>query len=70
MDADLQRQLEEMGFSAHKAIRALHFTGTGSLEQAVNWLVVLQHGEDADIDQPLLVPKARFSLQFGSVSTI
>lgn len=55
MDANLQSQLEEMGFSANKAIRALHFRGTGSLEQALNWL--LEHGEDADIDTPLLVPK-------------
>ncbi len=55
VDANLQSQLEEMGFSANKAVRALHFTGTGSLEQAVNWLV--EHGEDADIDSLLLVPK-------------
>lgn len=62
VDEGLRKQLEDMGFSANKAIRALHFTGTGSLEQAVSWLV--EHGEDADIDQPLLVLKARG----GSVS--
>ena len=55
VDAALQGQLEAMGFSANKAVRALHFTGTSSLEQAVAWLV--EHGEDADIDTPLLIPK-------------
>lgn len=57
VDAELQQQLEAMGFSANKAIRALHFTGSGNVEQAVNWIV--EHGEDADIDQPLMVPKVR-----------
>lgn len=57
VDAALQGQLEAMGFSANKAVRALHFTGTSSLEQAVAWLV--EHGEDADIDTPLLIPKVK-----------
>jgi UBX domain-containing protein 1/4 len=57
VDAALQGQLEAMGFSGNKAVRALHFTGTSSLEQAVAWLV--EHGEDADIDTPLLIPKVR-----------
>ena len=60
MDTALQEQLEAMGFSANKAVRALHFTGTSSLEQAVAWLV--EHGEDADIDTPLLIPKVRSAL--------
>jgi len=55
VDQALKQQLEDMGFLANKSIRALHATGTSSLEQAVNWLV--EHGEDADIDTPLLIPK-------------
>lgn len=55
VDAALQEQLEQMGFSANKAVRALHFTGTDNVEQAVAWLV--EHGEDADIDEPLLMQK-------------
>lgn len=55
MNPELVKQLEEMGFSANRASRALHFTGGENLEQAVNWIV--EHGEDADIDEPLLVPK-------------
>lgn len=39
-----------------RAVRALHGTGTDSVEAAVTWLE--QHGEDTDIDMPLLVPKA------------
>jgi hypothetical protein len=57
VDAALQAQLEAMGFAVNKAIRALHFTGTSSLEQAVAWLV--EHGEDDSIDEPLLIPKVR-----------
>lgn len=45
----------------HGIRRALHATGTSSLEQAVNWLV--EHGEDADIDTPLLIPKVHRNTQ-------
>lgn len=55
VDASAQQQLQDMGFSANKAIRALHSTGTSNIEQAINWLD--QHSEDADLDQPLLIPK-------------
>ncbi len=55
VDETLKAQLQDMGFSSNKALRALHFTGNANLEQAVNWLV--EHGEDADIDDPLLIPK-------------
>lgn len=55
VSAELVAQLEAMGFSRNKAVRALHATGTDSMEQAVNWIV--EHGEDADVDTPLLLPK-------------
>lgn len=38
-----------------RATRALHCSGNGSLENALTWIE--QHGEDADIDEPMLVPK-------------
>mmetsp|Transcript_9192 Transcript_9192/g.30306 ORF Transcript_9192/g.30306 Transcript_9192/m.30306 type:complete len:441 (-) Transcript_9192:83-1405(-) len=53
---ELMTQLQEMGFGENRCRRALHATGTDSLEQAVAWLA--EHAEDADIDEPLLVPKA------------
>eukprot|EP00959_Pyramimonas_sp_CCMP1952_P354894 7434142-Pyramimonas_sp.AAC.1 len=55
VDEDLLKQLEEMGFGRNRATRAIHFTGTNTLEQAVNWIV--EHEADADIDEPLLLPK-------------
>lgn len=48
-------ELEGMGFGRNRATRALHATGTTSVEQAVNWIV--EHEADADLDEPLLVPK-------------
>lgn len=44
-----------MGFSVNKATRALHFSGNSTVEGAVNWL--MEHEGDADLDEPLLVPK-------------
>ena len=38
-------------------MRALHATGTDSVEQAITWMV--EHEADPDLDAPLLVPKAR-----------
>ncbi len=40
-----------------RAVRALHSTGTDSVEQAIAWIE--QHEQDADADAPLLLPKAR-----------
>ncbi len=57
VSAERLAELEAMGFSRNRGVRALHGTGTDSVEQAVNWLV--DHGEDADVDTPLLVPKVR-----------
>ena len=55
VDENLLKELEEMGFGRNRGTRAIHFTGTNTIEQAVNWIV--EHEADADIDEPLLVPK-------------
>lgn len=34
-------------------MRALHFTGTDNIEQAVSWIV--EHEDDPDLDKPLLI---------------
>eukprot|EP01025_Chloroclados_australasicus_P033538 TRINITY_DN34241_c2_g1_i1.p1 TRINITY_DN34241_c2_g1~~TRINITY_DN34241_c2_g1_i1.p1 ORF type:complete len:342 (-),score=69.32 TRINITY_DN34241_c2_g1_i1:32-982(-) len=44
-----------MGFGRERSVRALHFSGNNSLEGALNWLE--EHGEDAGIDEILLVKK-------------
>ena len=38
-------------------MRALHFSGAPGVEGAVAW--IMEHEGDADLDDPLLVPKAR-----------
>ena len=40
-----------------RAVRALHSTGTGNVEQAIAWIE--EHEQDTDADAPLLLPKAR-----------
>ena len=50
-------QLAEMGFSRNKGVRALHYSGNSTLEGAINWLD--EHGDDKDIEEPLLLPKVR-----------
>lgn len=57
VSTELRQQLEDMGFSANKATRALHFCGQESLEAAVTWLA--QHEEDTGLDEPLLIPKTQ-----------
>ncbi|XP_054806508.1 uncharacterized protein LOC129309135 isoform X1 [Prosopis cineraria] len=54
VDKKLLEELELMGFSTARAIRSLHYSGNASLEAAVNWVV--EHENDADIDQMPLVP--------------
>ncbi|XP_076898558.1 uncharacterized protein LOC143552159 [Bidens hawaiensis] len=54
VDAKLLEELEGMGFSKERSTRALHFSGNSSLEAAANWIV--EHEDDADIDQMPLVP--------------
>lgn len=43
------------GFPAARATRALYHSGGENLEAAVGWLE--EHQGDADLDEPLLVPK-------------
>ncbi|XP_021745600.1 UBX domain-containing protein 1-like [Chenopodium quinoa] len=54
VDEALLQELEGMGFSTARATRALHCSGNSSLEGAVNWIV--EHENDADIDQMPMVP--------------
>jgi hypothetical protein len=49
------KEMGEMGFGAHRATRALHFTQGAGVEHAVNWL--MEHEGDADLDEPLMVAK-------------
>ena len=55
VSAELVATLVEMGFTVNRATRALYHTGTDTAEVAVNWAT--EHAEDADADEPLLVPK-------------
>ncbi len=55
VSAELLQQLVAMGFGEARSSRALHFSGNSDLEGAVAWLA--EHEADADIDEPLLVPK-------------
>ncbi|CAN6447055.1 unnamed protein product [Victoria cruziana] len=54
VDKKLLEELESMGFSTARATRALHFSGNGGLESAINWVV--EHENDEDIDKMPLVP--------------
>ncbi|XP_031480592.1 uncharacterized protein LOC116250796 isoform X2 [Nymphaea colorata] len=54
VDKKLLEELEFMGFSTARATRALHFSGNGGIEAAINWVV--DHENDEDIDQMPLVP--------------
>ncbi|XP_078175916.1 uncharacterized protein LOC144569439 [Carex rostrata] len=54
VDRRLLRELELMGFPINRATRALYSTGSCSLEAALDW--VIEHENDSDIDQILLVP--------------
>jgi uncharacterized UBP type Zn finger protein len=51
------QELLGMGFGEARAARGLHFSGNISIEGAINWLA--EHEGDADLDEPLLVPKVR-----------
>eukprot|EP00271_Cylindrocystis_brebissonii_P006495 TRINITY_DN19273_c2_g2_i1.p1 TRINITY_DN19273_c2_g2~~TRINITY_DN19273_c2_g2_i1.p1 ORF type:complete len:433 (+),score=118.47 TRINITY_DN19273_c2_g2_i1:168-1466(+) len=53
VNESLKAELVAMGFSEERAVRALHFCGTETVESAVNWIV--EHEEDPDIDKPLLI---------------
>lgn len=57
VDQAFLSELRDMGFSENKAVRAIHYAGASSVEAAVNWIV--EHDQDVDIDEPLLVPKSK-----------
>ncbi|KAI3435819.1 hypothetical protein D9Q98_001877 [Chlorella vulgaris] len=57
VNGELLAQMEAMGFPAARATRALYRSGGENLEAAIGWLE--EHGEDADLDEPLLVPKSQ-----------
>uniref|UniRef100_A0A803Q171 UBA domain-containing protein n=1 Tax=Cannabis sativa TaxID=3483 RepID=A0A803Q171_CANSA len=54
VDKKILEELEAMGFPTARATRALHYSGNGSLEAAINWVV--EHENDSDIDQMPMVP--------------
>ncbi|KAM6565391.1 hypothetical protein CsatA_024519 [Cannabis sativa] len=54
VDKKILEELETMGFPTARATRALHYSGNGSLEAAINWVV--EHENDSDIDQMPMVP--------------
>ncbi|WIA09100.1 hypothetical protein OEZ85_008512 [Tetradesmus obliquus] len=61
---ELLTELLGMGFGEARAARGLHFSGNSTLEGAINWLA--EHEADADIDEPLLVPKSTVKQQLSA----
>lgn len=57
VDEAMKAELEGMGFTTHRAIRALHFSGNSTVEGAINWL--MEHEADIDLDEPLMIPKGK-----------
>lgn len=53
--AVLLQPLQEMGFDATRATRALHATGGESVDRALQWL--FEHADDTNIDTPLRIPR-------------
>lgn len=58
VDAEALRALVDMGFPEARASKALVLNNM-SVGAAMDWL--LQHADDPNVDQPLLVPPARVS---------
>ncbi|GJP67466.1 hypothetical protein CLOP_g24286 [Closterium sp. NIES-67] len=56
VNPDLLADLEAMGFSHNRCVRALHSSGGESIESAVAWIA--DHENDPDIDTLPLVPAA------------
>ena len=44
-----------LGVMHGRSLRALHFSGTDNMEQAITW--IMEHESDPDLDLPLLLPK-------------
>lgn len=54
VDASVLSSLADMGFGRNRSVRALHAQGrSATLDAALTWLE--EHGEDAGVDEPLLV---------------
>ncbi|GAY40088.1 hypothetical protein CUMW_049330 [Citrus unshiu] len=53
VDKKLLKELEGFGFPLARAARALHYSGNGSLEDAINWIV--DHENDAEDDEMPLI---------------
>ncbi|KAJ9565058.1 hypothetical protein OSB04_001024 [Centaurea solstitialis] len=54
VNSKLLGELEEMGFPLARAMRALHYSGNSSLEDAINYIV--EHEDEPEIDQMPSVP--------------
>ncbi|MFX6571388.1 UBA domain-containing protein, partial [Acinetobacter baumannii] len=61
VNQELLAELQEMGFPKERATRALHYSGNGSLEAAVNWIV--EHENDPQIDEMPLVSSSSKKLE-------
>mmetsp|Transcript_9454 Transcript_9454/g.10958 ORF Transcript_9454/g.10958 Transcript_9454/m.10958 type:complete len:428 (-) Transcript_9454:295-1578(-) len=57
VDADLLKQLEDMGFPTNRATRGIVKSGATTVEAILSWIV--EHEADEDIDDPVLVPKSK-----------
>ena len=56
VDEALVEQMLSMGFERNRSVRAIYSSGGESVDAAVTWLA--DREADADLDEPLLVPKA------------
>ncbi|GMH25846.1 hypothetical protein Nepgr_027689 [Nepenthes gracilis] len=54
VDSKLLAELEAMGFTLARAVRALYYSGNSSVVDALNW--IFENQNDPDIDQMPLVP--------------
>lgn len=57
VDPEKVQALVAMGFGANRATRALYLGGSDGVEEAVQWMV--EHENDEDVDQPLLVQQGQ-----------
>jgi len=53
-DANLLKELMDIGFPPNACKRALYFTENRNLEAATNW--VMEHIADSDFDEPFVPP--------------
>ena len=55
-DDDRVKTLKSMGFSRNKALRALHYTNDGTVEQAVEWISTNDGTDPECSDAPFVKP--------------